>query len=65
MLHRNKTDRIVDYLITAFLILVGVVLIADGLEFHVPRGYVYFAMGFSIVVEMLNLMARRKASRGT
>ncbi len=49
----------------AFLILVGVVLIADGLEFHVPRGYVYFAMGFSIVVEMLNLMARRKASRGT
>jgi len=59
---RHPTLRM---LALAFLILVGVVLIADGLEFHVPRGYVYFAMGFSIVVEMLNLMARRKASRGT
>ena len=59
---RHPTLRM---LALAFLILVGVVLIADGLEFPVPRGYVYFAMGFSIVVEMLNLMARRKASRGT
>jgi predicted tellurium resistance membrane protein TerC len=59
---RHPTLRM---LALAFLILVGVVLIADGLEFHVPRGSVYFAMGFSIVVEMLNLMARRKASRGT
>ncbi|TAH40693.1 MAG: TerC family protein [Gammaproteobacteria bacterium] len=59
---RHPTLRM---LALAFLILVGVVLIADGLEFHVPRGYVYFAMGFSIVVEMLNLMARRKAGRGT
>ena len=44
----------------AFLILVGVVLIADGLEFHIPRGYVYFAMGFSMGVEALNLWARRR-----
>ncbi|ANB19346.1 TerC family protein [Dokdonella koreensis] len=45
----------------AFLILVGMVLIADGFELHIPRGYVYFAMGFSIAVESLNLWARRRA----
>ncbi len=46
----------------SFLILIGMVLIADGLSFHVPRGYVYFAMGFSLGVESLNLIkqARRK-----
>lgn len=59
---RHPTLRM---LALAFLILVGVVLIADGLEFHVPRGYVYFAMGFSIVVEMLNLIARRRSKRAT
>ena len=54
---RHPTLRM---LALAFLILVGVVLIADGLEFHIPRGYVYFAMGFSIAVEALNLWARRR-----
>mgnify|MGYP000588380907 CR=1 FL=1 len=46
----------------SFLILIGMVLIADGLAFHVPRGYVYFAMGFSLAVESLNLIkqARRQ-----
>lgn len=58
---RHPTLRM---LALAFLILVGVVLIADGLEFHIPRGYVYFAMGFSILVESLNLWARRRATRG-
>jgi predicted tellurium resistance membrane protein TerC len=53
----------VRMLALAFLILVGVVLIADGFEFHIPRGYVYFAMGFSIVVESLNLWARRRARK--
>lgn len=38
-----------------FLMLIGIVLIADGLSFHVPRGYIYFAMGFSLAVEMLNI----------
>jgi predicted tellurium resistance membrane protein TerC len=57
---RHPTLRM---LALAFLILVGVVLIADGLQFHIPRGYVYFAMGFSILVESLNLWARKRASR--
>ena len=56
---RHPTLRM---LALAFLILVGVVLIADGFEFHIPRGYVYFAMGFSIVVEALNLWARKRAA---
>ncbi len=47
----------------AFLILIGVVLIADGTGFHVPRGYVYFAMGFSVAVEFLNLQVRKRAAR--
>ena len=54
---RHPTLRM---LALAFLILVGVVLIADGFEFHIPRGYVYFAMGFSIAVEGLNLWARKR-----
>ncbi len=50
----------VKMLALAFLLLVGVALIAEGLEFHIPRGYIYFAMAFSVLVEMLNLRARRK-----
>jgi predicted tellurium resistance membrane protein TerC len=56
---RHPTLRM---LALAFLILVGVVLIADGFEQHIPRGYVYFAMGFSIAVEALNLWARKRAA---
>ena len=50
----------VKMLALAFLILIGTVLIADGFHQHIPRGYIYFAMGFSIFVEMLNLKARGK-----
>lgn len=57
---RHPTLRM---LALAFLILVGFVLIADGLEFHIPRGYVYFAMGFSILVESLNSWARKRPTR--
>ncbi len=39
--------------------LLGVVLIAEGLHTHIPRGYIYFSMAFSLLVEMLNLRARR------
>ena len=46
----------------AFLILVGTALIAEGFDFHVPRGYIYFAMAFSVAVEMLNLRMRRRAA---
>ena len=42
----------------AFLLLIGLILVAEGLGHHIPRGYVYFAMGFSIFVEMLNIKAR-------
>ncbi len=43
----------------AFLILIGVMLVADGLHHHIPRGYIYFAMAFSLGVEFLNMRARR------
>lgn len=44
----------------SFLLLVGMALIADGLHFHVPRGYLYAAVGFSVIVEALNILAKRK-----
>jgi len=50
----------VKVLALSFLLLIGVSLIADGLGFHIPKGYIYFAMGFSVFVEMINLRARRK-----
>ena len=43
----------------AFLLMIGMVLIADGLEVKVPKGYVYFAMGFSVFVELLNMRLRK------
>jgi len=45
----------------AFLILIGVALICDGLGFHVPKGYIYFSMAFAVAVEMLNLWMRARA----
>ncbi len=51
----------VKMLALSFLLLIGVTLVADGLGQHIPKGYVYFAMGFSVLVEMLNLRAKRKA----
>ncbi|HBD12085.1 MAG TPA: hypothetical protein DCZ13_08065 [Porticoccaceae bacterium] len=50
----------VKMLALAFLFLIGVVLIADGLNHHIPKGYVYFAMAFSLAVEVLNLRSRKK-----
>jgi predicted tellurium resistance membrane protein TerC len=43
----------------AFLVLIGVALVADGFSFHIPRGYIYFAIAFSAAVEMFNVLARR------
>lgn len=43
----------------SFLILVGVALIGEGLDFHIPKGYIYFAMAFSVVVEMINIKMRK------
>ncbi len=50
----------VKMLALSFLLLVGVALIGDGLDLHIPRGYIYFAMGFSIFVEALNLRVRNR-----
>jgi predicted tellurium resistance membrane protein TerC len=47
----------------AFLVLIGVALVADGFEVHIPRGYIYFAMAFAGAVEAFNILARRKRMR--
>ena len=53
----------IKMLALSFLVVVGVVLIAEGFEHHVPKGYVYFAMAFSLGVEMLNISMRKRAGR--
>ena len=55
----------VKMLALSFLIMVGMALVADGLDFHVPKGYIYFAMAFSVGVEMLNLRMRSKMRPAT
>jgi predicted tellurium resistance membrane protein TerC len=57
--HRHPTIKI---LALAFLILIGVMLVAEGFGQHVNKGYIYFAMAFSLVVELLNMRLRRKAT---
>ena len=47
----------------SFLLLVGVALVADGLHFHIPRGYLYFAIAFSAAVEALNFLMRRRKNK--
>jgi predicted tellurium resistance membrane protein TerC len=47
----------------AFLVLIGVALVADGFQFHIPRGYIYFAIAFSLAVEVFNILARRNRQR--
>ena len=51
----------VKMLALAFLLLIGFTLIVEGLHQHIPKCYIYFAMGFSILVEMLNLRLRKKS----
>lgn len=51
----------VKMLALSFLLLIGMNLVADGVGFHIPKGYTYFAMGFSLAVEMLNLRLRKRA----
>jgi predicted tellurium resistance membrane protein TerC len=53
----------VKMLALAFLVLIGVVLIADGLGFKIPKGYIYFAMAFSVAVESLNFIMRKRRKR--
>jgi predicted tellurium resistance membrane protein TerC len=53
----------IKMLALSFLVVVGVVLIAEGFDNHVPKGYVYFAMAFSVAVEMLNIHARKRKAK--
>ncbi|MCB2051546.1 MAG: TerC family protein [Novosphingobium sp.] len=59
-IERNPT---LVMLALAFLVMIGLVLIADGFGFHVPKGYVYAAMGFSVAVELLNMVGRARRAR--
>ena len=56
---RHPTIRM---LALSFLLLIGISLVGEGLEFHIPKGYIYFAMAFSVGVEMLNLRIRGKST---
>jgi len=56
--NRHPTVKV---LALSFLLLIGVSLIGDGLGMHIPKGYIYFAMGFSVFVEMINLRLRKVA----
>jgi predicted tellurium resistance membrane protein TerC len=53
----------IKMLALSFLTMVGMALMAEGLGFHVPKGYIYFAMAFSVAVEMLNLKLRSRMQR--
>ncbi len=53
----------IKMLALSFLILIGVSLVAEGLDFHIPKGYIYFAMAFSVFVEFLNQRVRRRYYR--
>jgi predicted tellurium resistance membrane protein TerC len=61
----NFVDRhpTIKMLALSFLILIGVALVGESLEFHIPKGYVYFAMAFSVAVEMLNIQVRKRSAR--
>ncbi len=54
----------IKMLALSFLVVVGVVLIADGFGHHVPKGYIYFAMAFAVGVEMLNIRVRKRLISG-
>ena len=58
-----KEHPTIKMLALSYLILIGMVLVADGFSFHIPRGYIYFAMGFSLGVEALNLVKHSRKKR--
>jgi predicted tellurium resistance membrane protein TerC len=49
----------------AFLVLIGVALMAEGFDFHIPRGYIYFAIAFAGAVEVFNVLARRNRRKSS
>ena len=56
------THPTIKMLALSFLILVGMALMGEGIDLHIPKGYIYFAMAFSLGVEMLNLRLRKRAA---
>jgi predicted tellurium resistance membrane protein TerC len=58
-INRHPTIKV---LALSFLLLIGVSLVGEGLGMHIPKGYIYFAMGFSVLVELINLRVRRAAA---
>ncbi len=61
-IRRHPTTKM---LALSFLLLIGVSLVADGMGFHIPRGYIYAAMGFSVLVETINVLASRRKRKRT
>jgi len=59
--HFVQRHPTVKMLALSFLLLIGLTLLVEAFDVHIPKGYVYFAMGFSVFVEMLNLRLRRKS----
>jgi predicted tellurium resistance membrane protein TerC len=59
-IERHPTTKM---LALSFLLLIGAALVADGMHFHIPRGYIYFAMAFAATVEVVNVMASRRRQR--
>jgi predicted tellurium resistance membrane protein TerC len=59
-IRRHPTTKM---LALAFLLLIGIALVADGFEVHIPRGYIYFAMAFAASVEAFNVLASRNRRR--
>ena len=57
---RHPTTKM---LALSFLVLIGVALVADGFKFHIPRGYIYFAIAFAFAVEVFNILARRNRNK--
>jgi predicted tellurium resistance membrane protein TerC len=57
---RHPTIKV---LALSFLVMIGITLIAEGFDLHIPKGYIYFAMAFSVTVEMLNLKMRKRTAR--
>ncbi|MCP3899384.1 MAG: TerC family protein [Desulfobacteraceae bacterium] len=58
-----ESNPAIKILALSFLIMVGVALIGEGFEFHIPRGYIYFSMAFSIAVEILNMKMRKNRQK--
>ena len=56
-------NRTLAFVLAAVCLLIGVALVADGFKFHIPRGYIYFAIAFSAAVEFFNVLARRNRNK--